>query len=51
MKIQTTMSHGNDNGKKLLLRCDIIPNKIEYSIQMIFVKLMVKVTEVRLHIL
>ena len=51
MKIQTTMSHGNDNGKKLLLRYDIIPNKIEYSIQMIFVKLMVKVTEVRLHIL
>ena len=51
MKIQTTMSHGNDNGKKLLLRYDIIPNKIEYSIQMIFVKLMIKVTEVRLHIL
>jgi len=50
MKIRTTMLHGNDNGKKLL-RYDIIHNKIIYTIQMIFVKLMVKVTEVRLHIL
>jgi len=49
-KIRTTMLHGNDNGKKLL-RYDIIHNKIIYTIQMIFVKLMVKVTEVRLHIL